>query len=117
MKLDPDKLRAALAEVEKGIVGPRSEVRVSETDDYARFYHFDQLVRAGHLRAVYASHMQGHQYVVLDLTMAGHELLKKMRNDSVWAKAKSKIADLGGEVPIRILEKILDAGWDSILAL
>lgn len=115
MKLDPDKLRAALAEVEEGIVGPRSEVRVSEADDYARFYHFDQLVRADYLRAIDAGNMQGHHYIVLDLTMTGHELLKKMRNDSVWAKAKSKIADLGGEVPIRILEKILDAGWDSII--
>lgn len=114
MKLDPEKLRSVLAEVEEGIVGPRSEVRVSD-EDYARFYHFDQLVRAGYLRAIDASNLQGRHYIVLDLTMAGHDLLKKMRNDSVWAKTKSKIADLGGEVPIRILEKILDAGWDSII--
>lgn len=72
MKLHPEKLRAVLAEVEEGIVGARSEVRVSD-DDYARFYHFDQLVRAGYLRAVDASHLQGRHYIVLDQTLAANK--------------------------------------------
>jgi len=115
MKLDPDKLRSALAEVEDGIAGPRAEVRVSDTTDYARFYHFDQLIRADYIRALDASNMQGHHYIVQDLTMSGHELLKKMRSDTVWARTKEKIADLGGEVPIRVLEKLLDSGWDALI--
>jgi hypothetical protein len=115
MKLDPERLRTTLSEVEDAIDGPRSEVRVSEREDYPRFYHFDQLVRAGYIRALDSSTQSGHSYIVLDLTMNGHELLKKMRSDTVWSKAKEKISALGGEVPIRVLEKLLDAGWDALI--
>ena len=115
MKLDPDKLRAALDETERRIDKPQAEFDVSDDDDFARFYHFDQLIRAGYVRALDASTYDGGQYIVLDLTLSGHELLKKMRSDSVWSRTKGKIAELGGEVPIRVLEKLLDAGWDALI--
>lgn len=115
MKLEPEKLRDVLAEVETKIDKPMAQFNVDDGDDYARFYHFDQLIRGGYIRALDASHMGGSAYIVLDLTLPGHELLKKMRSDTVWSRTKGRIAELGGEVPIRVLEKLLDSGWDTLI--
>ncbi|MHB1101313.1 MAG: DUF2513 domain-containing protein [Devosia sp.] len=114
MKLDIAKLKSALIEVEDGVTGPRSEVRVSSATDFSRYYHFNQLIEAGYLQAINTSSHNGYSYIVTDLTWKGHELLKKMRNDGIWNRAKSKVSELGGEVPIRVIEKILDAGWDAL---
>lgn len=115
MKLDPEKIRLALAETEDKISGPASQFNIDDGEDFSRFYHFDQLIRAGYIRAIDASSFSGGAYIVIDLTMAGHELLKKMRSDLVWARTKGKVLELGGEVPLRVLEKLLDAGWDALI--
>lgn len=115
MKLDPDKLRDVLSEVEAKIDRPMARFDVHDSEDFARFYHFDQLVRGGYIRAIDASHLSGSAYIIQDLTLSGHELLKKMRSETVWTRTKGKIAELGGEVPIRVLEKLLDSGWDALV--
>lgn len=115
MRLDPEKIRLALAETEENIAGPDSQFNIHDGEDFSRFYHFDQLIRSGYIRAIDASSFSGGSYIVIDLTMAGHELLKKMRSDTVWARTKGKILELGGEVPLRVLEKLLDAGWDTLI--
>lgn len=115
MKLDPDALRVALAEVEHAIDKPNATLNVNDESDFVRFYHFDQLIRAGYIRALDASSHGGGQYIVQDLTMPGHELLNKMRSDTVWDRTKGKVAELGGTVPIRVLEKLLDSSWDAVL--
>ncbi|MFC4625536.1 DUF2513 domain-containing protein [Daeguia caeni] len=114
MRLDYDHIRELLLRVEEEIDKPRAEVRFSETANFKDFYHADQLVRAGFLRAIDVTTMSGGGYIVLDLTFEGHQLLNKMRNDTIWQKTKSKIAEVGGAVPLRILEKLLDHGWDNL---
>lgn len=114
MKLDMSRVRDALTEVEQGINSVTDEVRVSDKPDFVRFYHFRQLIEAGYIDAIDVGHMRGSAYIVEDLTWAGHDLLKKMRNEGVWNRVKAKVSDLGGEVPLRVLEKLLDAGWDAL---
>lgn len=114
MRLDYDHIREILLRVEREIDKPRAEVRFSENENFIDFYHADQLVRAGFMRAIDVSTLDGGGYIVLDLTFSGHQLLTKMRNDTIWQKTKSKITELGGAVPFRILEKLLDHGWDSL---
>lgn len=114
MHLDYDHIREILIRVEEAIDKPRAQVKFDEHTNFKDFYHVNQLVNAGFLRAINASSMSGGAYIVLDLTFAGHQLLDKMRNDTIWQKTKAKVADLGGAVPLRILEKLLDRGWDSL---
>lgn len=114
MKLEPDYLRELMVETEAAIKGPKAHFFVDETEDFRRWYHFNQLFDGKYLLARDASTMSGHRLLVQDLSFSGHQLLAKMRNESVWNKARQKIATVGGEVPIRILEKLLDQGWDAL---
>lgn len=41
------------------------------------------------------------------LTWQGHEFLSEANNESVWLKAKAKIAELGGSLPFAVLQSIL----------
>jgi hypothetical protein len=41
------------------------------------------------------------------LTWEGHEFLAAARNDSVWFKARSRVASLAGDVPFTLLKDLL----------
>ena len=115
MKLDLDVLRSCLIEVETVIQAPGDQFTIGDDDDFLRFYHFRQLFHAGRLEAKPSPRSNARMFTIFDLTPSGHELLKKMRNDTVWAKAKGKVSELGGQVPLRVMEKILDGAWDQLL--
>ena len=114
MRLDHDHIRDLLMRVEREIAKPRADVRFYEWDNFKDFYHADQLVRAGFLRAIDITTMSGGGYIILDLTFEGHQLLSRMQNNTIWQKTTTKISELGGAVPLRVLEQMLDHDWNSL---
>lgn len=115
MKLDEDEIRRTLIRVEDAIDGPEAELQIGIDDGFAALYHFRQLIEAGYIKAIDISSADGEAYIVEDLTFAGHQLLKKMRNEKVWGRVKAKLAEMGGQAPLRIVERLLDEGWDRLL--
>lgn len=117
MRLDEEALRKVLADVERRInVVRRDEYEISiDKIGEVEFYHYDLLIEGGYIKAEDIGVNDTDAYVIKNLTMAGHDLLKKTRNDTVWQRAKSKLKELGGDVPLRIFEKLLDQGWDQLI--
>jgi hypothetical protein len=45
--------------------------------------------------------------IVKRLTWQGHEFLAAASNESVWQKAKAKMMELGGSMPLTVLQSLL----------
>ncbi len=110
MERDMDLVRALLRKIEAQ--PPGEELRSPHIEGYDQatvLHHLELLTDAGLIEAKFMKTDQSGiaAAVVERLTWQGHESLTPAKNESVWQKAKAKVAELGGSVPFAVLRALL----------
>jgi len=49
----------------------------------------------------------GPEYYIRSLTPAGHEFAEAARDDKLWKKATKKVAEVGGDITVKLLSEML----------
>lgn len=117
MKRDMELIREILLEAERIVVpgGQQFPTLTVEGWDHAVVYeHARLLTSAGFLIAAYEL---SNAIPVRGITWEGYDLLDSIRDDSVWANVKKKIAEAGGSVPIDLLQPLATQFLRSKLGL
>jgi DNA-binding transcriptional ArsR family regulator len=111
VKRDMDLVRALLLYFEyKPDDRVADKVVIEGYDDLTIRYHLILLYEAGLIegeREVSKSSSRVIRVYPMRLTWAGHDFLAAARNDTVWQKAKVKIAAKLGDAPLELLKEVL----------
>lgn len=51
------------------------------------------------------------------MTMHGHEYLDSIRNETIWNKTKEKLADIGGNAPLAIIQELAAGITRAVLGI
>jgi hypothetical protein len=107
MKRDMDLIRKVLLAVEEH--GSPFNVRALKIDGYEKFdvsYHVGILREGGYLEAKdMTTHDSGGKlWAPTVLTWKGHDFVDATRSDTIWQKAKDRIAKIGGDVSIDVIK-------------
>jgi hypothetical protein len=122
MKRDMDLIRQLLKIVEERTVPNTLEGSSLSLDGYTLnqiFAHLAMLEDAGFIegQSVDALSEGTIEYYVHRLTWRGHEFLEAARSDTIWQKAKVKVAAAGGSVSIAVMSELLGALGKEALGL
>jgi DNA-binding transcriptional ArsR family regulator len=108
VKRDMELIRSILFAVEEA--KPDADLSNLKYDGYSEAQvteHIGLLVEAGYIEA-YSWEGDGRKtYLPKRLTWAGHDFLDAARSDTVWQKAKARIATIGGTVSLDVLKEVL----------
>ena len=110
MKRDLDLIREILLQVEARPTAQSIDlVEVPGHDQEEISYHVKLLADAGFLEAHDLRGMgpDGFKYAPSALTNTGHDFLDAARNNTVWARVKAKLAEIGGTAPLDVTRSIL----------
>jgi len=113
MKKDLDFVREILIKGEE-ISGegakPASQLEFSTDSEDKLGYHLYLLKDAGFINAGVRSNAKGTYKPVniVSLTNEGHKFLDNIRNDTVWAKVKSKAKDKMSSVSLKVLASLAE---------
>ena len=110
MKRHMDLVRQILIKIEQhDDIHPLRSIKI---DGYSQNHvegHVYLLYRAGFFEGDFRS-VQGSArpcvYVISGLTWMGHDFLDAVRNDSVWARVKGKLAQVGGDAPLEVIKAL-----------
>ena len=104
MKRDMDLIRSLLLQVE-GEDNPD----LSKWTEEQQLYHMALLIEAEFVHGSIIDDEQGNTRTTITtrLTWSGHEFLDAARNETVWKKAKEKLAVVGTNVAWPILSAVL----------
>ena len=110
MKRDMDLVRAILRRIEAQ--PPGEDLRSPKIEGYDQatvLHHLELLSDANLIEAHFTrSDQRGIVAAVVErLTWQGHEFLSAASNESVWQKAKAKMKDFGGSMPLTVLQSLL----------
>lgn len=47
-----------------------------------------------------------YEFIVIRISMKAHEYLSTIRNETIWNKTKEKLADIGGNAPLAIIQEL-----------
>lgn len=100
MKLDTELLKKILIWCEDNIPDENKSFQASEVqfEGYTPFqtmFHIKKLVESGYILAYDSSTGRYTEYIFEELSLEGYELLNIMKNDTVGAKIKKVLSDLG----------------------
>ncbi len=70
-------------------------------------HHVEIMAKAGLIEAVDASTMSGPDWKAKKLTWNGHEFLEAARNDTIWQRAKTRMAEKVGGMPFDVMLALL----------
>ncbi|MCM2276320.1 MAG: DUF2513 domain-containing protein [Candidatus Didemnitutus sp.] len=70
-------------------------------------YHVMLLHQAGYVDAQHITSRGGLDWRAQRLTWKGHEFLSAARNEGVWSRMKSKLAEKGLDVPFDLAKELL----------
>jgi len=106
MKRDMNLIRALLLEIE----GENPKPDLSAYSEEQRVYHCALLIEAGLVHGSVLENQSGCPVgvVTMRLTWAGHEFLDAARNETIWKKAIERLKNVGGNVTLSVLEKLLE---------
>jgi DNA-binding transcriptional ArsR family regulator len=109
MKRDMELIRTLLRMIESQ--PPGQTLRSPKVEGYDQgtvFSHLELLSDAGLIEAHFMKDRDMIGSVVVErLTWQGHEFISAASNESVWQKAKEKIAEFGGAMPLPVLQALL----------
>jgi len=107
MKRNMSLVRELLLKIEEsdGELGSE-DLRVPDFDKNQQDYHINLMIEAGLIDGIDASSMSGFAVLDLRLTWDGHDFLDSIRDDTVWAKTKSRLADVGGSAAFEIVKAV-----------
>ncbi len=108
MKRDMDLVRSILEYTEER---PRqfdaSEMADSRHSEDEVVYHVRIMSQAGLVNAKIEDDMSGNSWAtVYGLTWDGHEFLSVVRNDTVWRKVKTEVADKTGSLSFEVVKSL-----------
>lgn len=110
MKRDMDLIRTILLEAE-ATAAEQAVVRIDGYDDSNYAYNVWLMEQAGLVEAAVVR-ASGHIPIkahVFSLTWAGHDFLDAVRNDSIWAKTKARVAETAGSASFDVLKAVASA--------
>ena len=103
MKRDMDLFREVLLYAESMEGQWFASKRVPEGCKRKKFvYHVGLAINAGFLRGRENHNLQGHDWLVIDLTYEGHEFLDSVRSSSIWDKVKGTAQKQGVELTVGV---------------
>lgn len=117
MQRNWDLIRKILLKLEEK-ADPRSLLQDDEISGYDRItvsYHFKLLNKAELIEATSVSTPEKYQYSAISLTWQGHELLDKIRNDSVWNKVKSTVQSKSLDLSFDVIKQVATATISAML--
>lgn len=105
MKLNPDCIRAILLTVEDACSIEQTIILPQDRGDYLKpyfdeeiLYHVRQCNLSGLLyKATAVSGAGKTNYIIMDLSPAGHAFLANVRKDTIWNNTKSIAAKIGSK--------------------
>ena len=108
MKRDMDLIRKMLLIIEANCVpGILSPIPLDGYTEDQIDYHFDLLQEIGFIEGTYYIGGKSKDYLGnFRMTWAGHDFLDAVRNDSVWARVKGKLAQVGGDAPLDVIKAV-----------
>lgn len=111
MKRNMDLFRAIALYVENSNNQPVDSELISlpDADVYTIAYHVDLMFDAGLLKGQDVTTMSDHckTFRIDRLTNAGHDFLDNARSETVWARTKQKLAEVGGSASLALLSAVL----------
>lgn len=108
MKRDMDLCRAILFEIENSDeVHSFHDISVDGYSEQQIFYHVKLLHDAGLVEAHDGSTMAELRWFAQRLTWTGHEFLDATRDETIWNKAKTRVAGELGSVPFVIVRDVV----------
>jgi hypothetical protein len=102
-----DLIRLVLLEVEKNNE-PTRAITVT-VDDYSEVqvqYHVKLLTDAGYLVSQNRSTVAVMNYRPKSLTWKGHDFLESTRSATVWNRVKTKLAEMGTDAPLSVVQQL-----------
>jgi hypothetical protein len=110
MKIDPDLVRTILLKVETDDLGKDEKIDLDlPGHDYEQVnYHVGQLIQAGYLQGYSTPDLDDEslRFEVTAMTWNGHQYIETIRDNRIWSKTKSAIAEKGGAMTIEILTAV-----------
>jgi hypothetical protein len=111
MKRDMDLVRSILLEIEKQTSGFAFEApKVSEYSKEKIVYHLYIMIQGGLLEAQptqTAAAIIPMDFSYINLTWLGHEFIDNARDEGVWKKAKTIVAEKVGTISVGIMIQLL----------
>ena len=92
------------------VLGLNSDEEELKCCDPVRFHHARLLWESGFVREpdIIASGRSRHEIIdeleLYRLTTEGHDFLDSIRNETVWRRTKTKLAEVGGNAPLAIIK-------------
>jgi hypothetical protein len=109
MKRDMDFVRELLLYIENA-TPTRSgwiEVSIPGRTEEEIAYHLQLLTEGGFIQAKHFCTTDGDFWYPTSITWSGHEFLDAARSDTIWAKAKSKLQEVGGSAALTVVKELL----------
>jgi hypothetical protein len=110
MKRDMDVIRAILLELERH--GGNRGIGNIDIEGYSQEdirYNVYLLHQGGFIEGAIrygVGSVQPRGFDIQRMTWAGHDFLDAIRNDTVWAKVKGKLARVGGDAPFDVVKAV-----------
>jgi hypothetical protein len=120
MKRNLDLIRKIVLSVEEHPHGyAPADLKFDGYDDETVGYHGFLLVDAGLAEGIDVAGLgsESPAYHVHRLTSAGHDFADAVRNDTVWNKTKTKLADVGSGVSLQVVTQLSTSFLKSMLGL
>jgi len=97
MKRDMDLVRELLLYSENATPGRNGWIVVSipGRSQTETAYHLQLMTEAGLIQTQHVRTNSGHYWYPTSITWSGHDFLETARNDTIWAKAKQKLLEIG----------------------
>jgi hypothetical protein len=110
VKRDMDLIRKILLQIEER--GPNEsgiEIDIPDVELTTVGAHTRLLSEAGFIAGIPCDDFSGAGLIPTRLTWAGHDFLDAARNDTIWGKAKAKLAEVGIGVSMEVMKATLIA--------
>lgn len=110
MKRDMDLIRQILLKLEEHEHGYAPDrLKVAGCSDEQLGYHIHLMGQAGLLEVIDVTHnaSTSPQTIPTRITWDGHEFLDAARSDTIWVRAKERLAGTLGSVSIDVLKSLL----------
>ena len=83
------------------------EVSMPGRSDEETAYHLQLLTEGGFIQAKHFSTTDGEFWYPTSITWSGHDFLDAARSDTIWAKAKAKLQEVGGSAALTVVKELL----------
>lgn len=116
MKLDWDVIREILLSIEALDQRQQQQLHyeLNEDDEKGTAVHAIRLFKANFIEARDWSTSEGVHIVATDLTWTGHELLKTMQSNQVWAQIKALAKSGSSELTVELIKRLYPKALDFV---